>query len=214
MSAPFKVIKPKIPEPAPLLKPNMVKTCTKCLAAKPLSEFNKCKIAKDGLRYNCSDCLSKYNRKHNRKLCLSLSDEMKSAKLDKAFRWRVLNRDRINACRRKRTFSPQAKERRKASRRLLYLINGASPEKFVELVGCTGNEFKAHLKSKFKPGMTWENHGEWHVDHIIPLSAFDPFDPEQWAKANHHSNVQALWAIENMKKGSKILSPHLNDNRR
>ena len=210
MSPPFKVIKPKIPEPAPLSKPNMFKTCSKCLAAKPLSEFNNDKAAKDGLRYNCSDC----HRKYNRKAYFSLSDEKKSAKLAKCSQWCALNRDRINAVRRKRTLSPQARKRRSASRRLNHLINGASPGKFDNLVGCTGDEFKAHLKSKFKPGMTWENHGEWHIDHIIPLSAFDPFDPEQWVKANHHSNVQALWAIENMKKGNKILSPHLNDNRR
>ena len=203
MSAPFKVIKPKIPEPVPLSKPNMVKTCSKCLAAKPLSEFNKDRAAKDGLRYNCSDC----HGKHNRKAYLSLSDEMKSAKRAKRSQWGALNRDRINARRNKRTLSPQARKRRNASRHLNHLINGASPGKFIKLVGCTSDEFKAHLKSKFKPGMTLENHGEWHIDHIIPLSAFDPFDPEQWVKANHYSNIQALWAIENMKKGSKILSP-------
>ncbi len=183
----------------------MVKTCSKCLAAKPLSEFNKDRAAKDGLRHNCSDC----HRKHNRKAYLSLSDEMKSAKLAKCSQWSALNRDRINARRNKMTLSPQARKRRNASRHLNHLINGASPGKFIKLVGCTSDEFKAHLKSKFKPGMTLENHGEWHIDHIIPLSAFDAFDPEQWVKANHYSNIQALWAIENMKKGSKILSPEI-----
>ena len=73
----------------------------------------------------------------------------------------------------------------------------------VELLGCSTDELWTHLESKFTEGMTKENHGEWHVDHIIPCSSFDLTDPEQQAKCFHYTNLQPLWALDNIKKGQK-----------
>lgn len=74
-----------------------------------------------------------------------------------------------------------------------------------ELLGLSIPEVKKYLESKFKSGMTWVNHGKWHLDHIRPLSAFDLAKPEEQQKAFHYTNLQPLWAIENLKKGTKIL---------
>ena len=75
-----------------------------------------------------------------------------------------------------------------------------------ELVGCSPDELVAHLEGQFKPGMTWDNHGRhgWHIDHIIPLAAADVSDPEQVALVAHYTNLQPLWAKENLSKGSKF----------
>ena len=54
--------------------------------------------------------------------------------------------------------------------------------------------------------MSWENHGEWHLDHIKPLSSFDPQDPEQVMASSHYTNFQPLWAEDNLKKADKYLS--------
>jgi hypothetical protein len=70
----------------------------------------------------------------------------------------------------------------------------------VELLGCTWQEAKAHFEKLFKPGMTWENHGEWHIDHIKPVAHFTS---ENIAQMNHISNLQPLWAEENLTKSSK-----------
>jgi hypothetical protein len=72
-------------------------------------------------------------------------------------------------------------------------------------VGCTIPELKAYLESKFKPGMTWENYGRtgWHIDHIEPLAKFDLTDREQLLQACHYSNLQPLWAEENLMKGAQ-----------
>ena len=74
----------------------------------------------------------------------------------------------------------------------------------INMLGCTINELWKHLESTFKQGMTKENHGLWHVDHIIPCSSFDLSKPEEQAKCFHYSNLQALWAHENLSKGSKV----------
>jgi len=75
-------------------------------------------------------------------------------------------------------------------------------------LGCSIAELKTYLESKFKPGMSWDNWGDtkksWHIDHICPLSFFDLEDRQQLLKACHYTNLQPLWKIENLKKGSKI----------
>jgi hypothetical protein len=62
------------------------------------------------------------------------------------------------------------------------------------------------LQSKFKEVITWENHGKYagHIDHIIPCASFDLTDPEQQKKCFHYTNLQPLWAHENLSKGAKI----------
>lgn len=74
------------------------------------------------------------------------------------------------------------------------------------LVGYSSEELHAHLERQFLPGMTWDNFGEWHIDHRKPLASFSFSSPEDadfkaaWAL----SNLQPLWAVENMRKHAKI----------
>lgn len=70
----------------------------------------------------------------------------------------------------------------------------------VTLLGCTTAGAWDHLESLFTEGMTRENYGEWHIDHIRPLSAFDLTDPDQLAEACHYTNLQPLWAADNLRK--------------
>jgi hypothetical protein len=76
-------------------------------------------------------------------------------------------------------------------------------QKARELVGCSLFELRQYLEKQFKPGMTWENHSYigWHIDHIKPLAKFNLHDPEQQRIAFHFSNLQPLWAKENIAKG-------------
>ena len=61
-----------------------------------------------------------------------------------------------------------------------------------------------HLEKQFQPGMTRENYGLWHVDHIIPCASFDLTDPREQVKCFNYSNLQPLWASDNISKGSKV----------
>ena len=76
----------------------------------------------------------------------------------------------------------------------------------IKDLGCTIPELKQYIESKFQEGMTWENHSfsGWHIDHVIPLASFDLTDRDQFLKACHYTNLQPLWAEDNLKKGNKI----------
>ena len=75
----------------------------------------------------------------------------------------------------------------------------------MELLGVPHIDFlKTWLECKFKEGMTWENRHLWHIDHIKPCSSFDLTKPEEQAKCFHYTNLQPLWASENLSKGNRI----------
>jgi len=73
-----------------------------------------------------------------------------------------------------------------------------------EYLGCSIENLKSYLESKFQPGMSWENYGEWHIDHIRPLSSFDLADEKQLHIVCHYTNLQPLWAEDNLRKGKSV----------
>jgi hypothetical protein len=73
----------------------------------------------------------------------------------------------------------------------------------IKLAGCSIEKLRAHIEAQFQPGMTWNNWARdgWHLDHIKPIASFDrPDHPDCW----HYSNLQPLWAVDNMKKGARL----------
>lgn len=70
-----------------------------------------------------------------------------------------------------------------------------------EMLGCNWEEFVFYIESKFAIGMSWENRNLWHIDHIIPLASAKSED--DLIKLNHFSNLQPMWAAENIRKGAK-----------
>lgn len=75
----------------------------------------------------------------------------------------------------------------------------------VKDLGCSVDNFKSFIESKWVVGMSWDNYGKngWHLDHIIPLSLFDLTAREQFLKACHYTNYQPLWALDNIRKSNK-----------
>ena len=74
-----------------------------------------------------------------------------------------------------------------------------------EFLGCSMEALKIYLENQFSTGMSWDNYGKWHLDHIKPCCIFDLTDIEQQKICFHYTNLQPLWAIDNIKKGRKIL---------
>lgn len=75
----------------------------------------------------------------------------------------------------------------------------------VRDLGCSIPELKVYLENQFIEGMSWDNHGEWHIDHILPMSSFDLTDRDQLLECCNYKNLQPLWAHDNLSKGNKVL---------
>jgi hypothetical protein len=93
-----------------------------------------------------------------------------------------------------------------AHRMRLSLKSGKGGRHWEDVVGYRVGDLRGHLESQFADGMSWENYGAWHVDHKLPVASFnfatvdDPDFKECWSLGN----LQPLWAIDNMRKGSKV----------
>lgn len=92
-----------------------------------------------------------------------------------------------------------------AFKRMIGGVKANKRNKSFDLIGCTGEEFSAHFKSKFTKGMSWKKFlaGEIHIDHIKPCAFFDLAKESEQRKCFHYSNLQPLWAKDNLAKGAK-----------
>ena len=77
---------------------------------------------------------------------------------------------------------------------------------YFNMVGYSALDLKEHLEKRFKDDMSWENYGEWHIDHIKPISSFvfESVDDEEFKECWSLNNLQPMWGVENIKKGNKI----------
>jgi hypothetical protein len=76
--------------------------------------------------------------------------------------------------------------------------------KYSKKLGCSQDTLRTWIESQFLPGMTWENYGQWHIDHKYPLSIAYLEGQDSFAKACHYTNLQPLWAIDNIRKSDRV----------
>jgi len=196
----------------------MVKKCSKCKIEKNYSEFHKDKKAKDGLRSRCKCCLKKYYQE-NKEYIKQYRKENK----ERIKQYYQENKERINEYNKqyqqenKEHNKQYLQERRKTDplfkmagnlRSRTYKAfkrNGYRKNtKTQQLLGVSWEVCKAHIGNQFTKGMNWDNYGEWHIDHVIPLASANT--EKELTKLCHYSNLQPLWAEDNLSKGSKIES--------
>ena len=204
----------------------MVKTCNKCKINKLETNFAKDCTKNDGRRTICKDCSNLYYANYRKNLNkedvkaynkkYQLENKNKISKKQKEYRQK--NKQKI-ALKQKEYGQKNRKELNKKyleykkdpnfkiacnlrSRLLIALKRNYKAGSAVKDLGCTIQEFKKYLESKFQPGMTWENYGKggWEIDHIYPLSKVDLTDREQFLKVCHYTNLQPLWASDNRSK--------------
>lgn len=134
----------------------------------------------------------------------------------------VANRAKINArkrvyCKRRRLEDPQyaiGQKLRGSVGDRIKRSGGKKQNKAWDLIGCSVEWLKAHIENQWKAGMAWDNHGvwrrggssKWHIDHIRPCESFDLTDIAQQRECFHWTNLQPLWAIDNLQKGSKLVA--------
>ena len=193
-----------------------MKICTKCKIEKKLSEFNKNNQQTCGLSCWCKDCMRFYIHTHY--------IQNKVRILKRQIEYRKFNPEKVRQSQRNYYKKNKVKiiknsieyERIKIqtdiklkivkslrSRVYQAIINKSKSTKI--LLGCTVKFLKKYLESQFKEGMSWNNHEihGWHIDHIKPCASFDLSKLEEQQKCFHYTNLQPLWAKDNLKKGSK-----------
>lgn len=196
------------------------KTCAKCNKDFPATNefFNKHKRTKDGLGSYCKTCQKKYRSEYFKNNRQKAREQVKNHYHDnieekrKWYReWYKKNQKKIQAG---QTILRRNKRRNNLQYRLACnlrnrlnkaLKNLTKSESTKKLLGCTMEELKTHLQNQFSIGMSWDNYGQWHIDHIRPCSSFDLSDTEQVNQCFHYSNLQPLWAKDNWSKGSKLI---------
>lgn len=181
------------------------KACSVCFMVKPIVEFHLSSSGKFGRSQRCKICTKAYHdgRKHIKAAYdkARMADfDVQERKYEKVRQWHKANPTN----RRKTTQDRLANNLRTRIRIALHGSAKCAPT--YRLIGVSGiEEFRSLMEKKFKPGMTWENYGRdgWHIDHIRPCASFDLSDPRQQRECFHHTNLQPLWALENIRKGDR-----------
>ena len=170
----------------------MYKICNTCREKKLLTLFFKEKRNKDGRRPECKAC---HGIRYKEKDCLRKKDYLhkygdRIRRYKKNYftdRYHSDIQFRLSKVLRSRVAMALKKNQKRGSA--------------IRDLGCSISELRLYLENQFQPGMSWDNYGKWHIDHIIPLISFDLTDREQFKKACHFTNLQPLWAEENISKG-------------
>jgi hypothetical protein len=151
------------------------------------------------------ELIKEKNKKHYYENRNEILEKKKQYGIDN--RKKILERNKNYEAKRN-AIDPSFKLRRILRSRILTALKNINKRKensCIELVGCSLLFLKKYIESKFLDGMSWENHGKWHIDHICPCASFNLALIEEQKKCFHYTNLQPLWAIDNIRKGSKIL---------
>jgi len=189
------------------------KVCSRCKIEKEFTEFHKGND-KFGYQRMCKICKKKYQQ--------SNVDKENTRKKE----WAEKNKEKVDLAK-KKYYKKNAKQeifkgtKRANERKKVDIVYKLScnlrtrtteflrqksfnkTAKTFKYIGCSPEYLKEYLENKFSHGMSWENYGEWHIDHIIPLSSAKNEDDVY--RLCHFSNLQPLWALDNLKKGDRIL---------
>jgi len=135
------------------------------------------------------------------------SDERKAKRKEQGRIYRQKNQDKIASERlrykEKHKACPHRKVAKNLRKRLKELLEpGTKIGSFSGMTGCAKGELMTHIEGSFLENMSWDNYGEWHIDHIRPMASFDLANPQARKEVNHFTNLQAMWKSENEIKGS------------
>lgn len=210
-----------------------MKICIKCHQQKNNNEFSYCRSNKDRLHTYCKECVHSYQKSHyenNRKKYKEKQQRNYALYKDKwkstRKKYYVTHREYLLQQQKERLQIPKKREKRNITSairdkwrrdhdpvyrikktirtRVWNALKGIYKCKHTEeLVGCSFIELKQKIESKFTDGMSWNNYGKWHLDHIIPCSAFNLTKKTEQKRCFNYTNLQPLWAADNLRKNSK-----------
>lgn len=199
------------------------KVCSKCNVKKCIDEFPKNKKSRGGYTNTCKLCRKNQHNKwviknpdYNKNYLLTNKNKRKE--ISKRYyeknreeillkrEWGEKEKEYYNEYRKKRKLCDVIYKMREnvRSRIRQYIKQTTFIKKrhTFSMVGCSPYELKKYMEEKFIENMSWDNYGEWHIDHIIPLSSAKT--EEDLYKLCHYTNLQPLWGKDNLEKSNKI----------
>jgi len=186
------------------------KICCRCGIERNTSEFRKDSSKKDKLRPECKICLKASEMVHRSENPYEMSERLKkfytkNPNIRKEYRerYRIRKQERKKERMENEPIFVLTNRMRCRIWKYLKIYKINKNNNTFEIVGCSPLELKEHLEKQFINGMSWNNREDWHIDHIIPLSSAKTKD--ELLKLFHYTNLQPLWAIDNIKKSNKIL---------
>lgn len=212
---------------------NEMKTCSRCGETKPAREFHRqgtgykpackeCRNASSRMAYAADDSKKLKNRQYYlnnkekekaRKAAAYRANPSKTKERHKV--WSRNNPDKLKMQRarahKKRVSTPGGRLSLQIKNGMTrgLKFGGKQGRRTFDILGYSFEELMSHLERQFQPGMTWENYGEWHVDHKTPLSAhnYETIDDIDFKRAWALSNLQPLWGLDNKRKHAKLSQP-------
>jgi hypothetical protein len=194
--------------------------CSTCEINMTYSSFSRDKYKKRGIKSQCRQCCSisrsfKNNppRTSGDKLCSQCKNIYHVSKFQKSKTANDGLSSNCTYCRKIKSDNRMksdinTKIKARLRRRIRTIMDTNSVKKLdnsINLLGCSISEYKNYLESKFLDGMTWDNYGTaWHIDHIIPLSAYNISVKENQYKAFYYANTQPLFVKDNLSKGNRL----------
>jgi len=193
--------------------------CSRCKQYKKLDEFGFDKRGKSARRSWCKECSKEYAKKHAQK-SRKLNPEKNREAVKKYIRnnrelhrernrkWRLNNPEKAKKACRNWYKRRNNKITTCLGNRVYESLNGNfDRSKLWEILGYNFEKFTNHIESNFQPRMTWDNHGEWEFDHIIPISFFKFQSPEdvEFKMCWRLENIRPVWKHINKVKGNRIL---------
>ena len=200
------------------------KICNKCNEEKQVCEFYKNNRNPKLYRGQCKKCMNANSLLHYTNNVVNISEKSKKLRKEnpeinkekcRIFReknpenfkvWLEKNKEHRKAYIKKYNLNPKNKIKNSLRSRINELLNKKyNNPKTIDLIGCDYDFFIKYIENKFIKNMSWDNYGYygWHLDHIIPLSSANT--EEEIYKLYHYTNLQPLWAEDNLKKSNKIL---------
>lgn len=164
------------------------KKCSVCNETKTLDKYYAAKC-KGTMRAACKECTLKKKKNYYQE------NKQEYIKKCTAYQLKRCKQD------------PSFKIEKNLRCRLYHAFKKQKTDKYCrtkQLTGCELPFLKEYLEAKFTQGMLWENYGDWHIDHIKPCCSFNLKEEEEQKKCFHYTNLQPLWAKDNLSKGSKV----------
>jgi hypothetical protein len=179
----------------------VTRVCTACHREKPVDQFYKRSNGKS--HASCKNC-----QKHHKKEYYAKNRDILRAKRKIYYdnNKEVVRKSESRYRKKRKKFDKAFHLLLSCRNHIYHYLKNNKKYSTIQYLGCSSEELKNYLESKFLPGMTWDNYGlhGWHIDHIKPLSKFDLLNEVECKEAFNHTNLQPLWAKDNIAKGNGL----------